>query len=153
MGGRVPSIPLTQDPSISSLSVNHNMSSQSLASLASGSVAASDFRSPSPSLTGARSNSQVLNSFDEAASNRGAASSNQGFNAFDEAASNRGAAAGEASRLQQQLQSVEAAHAAEMKQMREEHAAQLAAVQAQAVAKMKELIEKVRAHDNQEGVK
>ena len=42
-----------------------------------------------------------------------------------------------------QLQAQQAQHEEEVEQLRQEHTAQLAAVQAQAVSKMKELIEKV----------
>ena len=108
--------------SFSSLSVVPNMSSQSLTSFASGSVAASDFRSPSPGLHAAPSSSQTL----DAAS----AEADRGLRQ-------------EVVQLRQQLQSQEAAHAEEMEQLEKEHAASLAAVQSQAVAKMKELIEKV----------
>ena len=50
---------------------------------------------------------------------------------------------GEAQQLRQQLQQRQAQYEAEMERMNEEHAAHVAGIQAQAVAKMKELIEKV----------
>ncbi|KAL0046858.1 hypothetical protein WJX82_000075 [Trebouxia sp. C0006] len=50
----------------------------------------------------------------------------------------------EVEQMRQQLQDLEAQHEVDMKQMQEEHAAHVAAIQAQAVAKMKELIEKVK---------
>ena len=125
VGSRAPSVPLTQKPSMqsfSSLSVNPNMSSQSLTSLASGSVAASDFRSPSPGVRATPSSSQT---FDAASVEAG--------NSLQQ----------EVMQLRQQLQRQEVAHAEEMKQLEKEHAANKAAVQSQAVNKMKELIEKV----------
>lgn len=51
---------------------------------------------------------------------------------------------GETEQLRQQLQQIEAQHEAEMRRLSGEHEAHVAAIQAQAVAKMKELIEKVR---------
>lgn len=43
----------------------------------------------------------------------------------------------------EQLQAQQAQHQAEVEQMQQQHAAQMAAIQAQAVTKMKELIQKV----------
>ena len=43
----------------------------------------------------------------------------------------------------EQLQAQQAQHEEEVEQMQQQHAAQMAAIQAQAVTKMKELIEKV----------
>lgn len=52
---------------------------------------------------------------------------------------------GNIEKLRQQLQQREAQHEEELKKLNAEHKAHVAAVQAQAVAKMKELIEKVNS--------
>jgi len=116
------------------------MSSQSLASMASGSTAAQKGRSPSPVLDLGQE------AFPQASSQGLSTASAVGSVQVESGVQSWGAGAGhgvEVEQLRQQLQDLEAQHEAEMKQMQEDHAARVAAIQAQAVAKMKELIEKV----------
>ncbi len=108
--------------------------------MASGSTAAQKGRSPSPVLDlGQEAFSQASSQGLSTASAVGSVQVESGVQSW-------GAGAGhgvEVEQLRQQLQDLEAQHEAEMKQMQEDHAARVAAIQAQAVAKMKELIEKV----------
>ena len=108
--------------------------------MASGTTAAQKGRSPSP----------VLDLGQEAflqASSQGLSTASAGESIGAEpGVQSWGVGAGhgvEVDQLRQQLQGLEARHEAEMKQMQEDHAAGVASIQAQAVAKMKELIEKV----------
>lgn len=57
-----------------------------------------------------------------------------------------GEADGEAQKLRRQLHHMESRHEEELRKLNADHDARLAAIQAQAVAKMKELIEKVCQH-------
>ena len=143
IGSRAPSIPLPQSGSsrsMASLPVTQIMSSQSLASMASGSTAAQKGRSPSPVLDlGQEAFSQASSQGLSTASALGSIQVEFGVQSW-------GARAGhglQPEQLRQQLQDLEAQHEVDMKQMQEDHAAHVAAIQAQAVAKMKELIEKV----------
>lgn len=137
VGSRALSIPLPQSASSRSMAplpVTQIMSSQILASKASGSTAAQRGRSPSP----------VLDLGQEAlpqASNQGLSSASAGGLIGVRSGAEHGV---EVEQLRQQLQDLEAQHEAEVKRMQEDHAARVAAIQAQAVSKMKELIEKVK---------
>ena len=105
-------------------SMANNTSSHSLVSLASGVSAAAQGRSPSPVLDPwLGSQGQTSLAAAEGVSREDPGSKVQ--------------------QMTQQLQRMKAQHEEEVKRMSEDHAARLAAVQAQAVGKMKELIEKV----------
>ncbi len=143
IGSRAPSIPLpqsTSNGSMASLPMTQIMSSQSLASMASGSTAAQKGRSPSPVLDLGQE------AFLQASSQGLSTASAVGSLGVESGVQSWGAGAGhgiEVEQVRQQLQGLEAQHEAEVKRMQEDHAAHVVAIQAQAVAKMKELIEKV----------
>ena len=108
--------------------------------MASGSTAAQKARSPSPVLDLGRE------AFPQASSQGLSTASVVGSIQVESGVQSWGAGAGhgaEVEQLRQQLQDLETQHEVDMKQMQEDHAAGVAAIQAQAVAKMKELIEKV----------
>lgn len=139
IGSRAPSIPLPQSASsrsMASLPVTQIMSSQSLASMASRATAGQG-RSPSPVLD------LRQEAFLQASSQGLSTASEEGLLGVESGVQSMAGHSVEVEQLRQQLQCLEAQHEAEMKQMQEDHAAHVAAVQAQAVAKMKELIEKV----------
>lgn len=102
-GSRAPSL----------LAAAQNLSTNSLSSLASGSAAAANARSPSPASEYVGSRTDV------------------------------GEGESEAQRLRRQMHQMETRHEEELRRRSTDHDANVAAVQAQAVAKMKELIEKV----------
>ncbi|KAA6428437.1 MAG: hypothetical protein FRX49_01313 [Trebouxia sp. A1-2] len=140
IGSRAPSIPLPQSASsrsMASLPVTQIMSSQSLASMASRATAGQG-RSPSPVLD------LRQEAFLQASSQGLSTASEEGLLGVESGVQSMAGHSVEVEQLRQQLQCLEAQHEAEMKQMQEDHAAHVAAVQAQAVAKMKELIEKVK---------
>ncbi|DBB01169.1 TPA: hypothetical protein ACH3X1_001055 [Trebouxia sp. C0004] len=142
-GSRAPSILLPQSKAscrMAPLPVTQIRSSQSLASMASGSTAAQKGRSPSPVLD------LVQEAFPQASSPGLLTASALRAIGVESGVQSWGAGSGrgvEVEQLRQQLQGLEAHHEAEMKQMQEDHASHVAAIQAQAVNKMKELIEKV----------
>ena len=117
IGSRAPSVPLAQASSSHSMAATPAAQNMSTNSLSS--LASGTAGIPNAN---ARSPSPAY----------GASQSNDGGK-------------GEAEQLRQQLQQVEAQHEAEVRRLNVEHEAHVAAVQAQAVAKMKELIEKVKA--------
>ncbi len=143
IGSRAPSIPLPQSGSsrsMASMPVTQIMSSQSLASMASGSTAAQKGRSPSPVLD------IEQEAFPQASSQGLSTASAVRSIGVESGVQSWGVGAGhgiEVEQLRRQLQDLEAQHEIDMKQMQQDHAAQVAAIQAQAVNKMKELIEKV----------
>ena len=145
MGSRAPSVPLAQassSHSLPSMPMTQSLSNQSLVSFASGSIAANKGRSPSPVLelgqdAFAQSSSQGLTSASAGVVEQRLRSEGRGGEA--EVSSGQ---IGEVEQ-RQQLQRMTAQHAEEVKRLNENHAAHVAGIQSQAVAKMKELIEKV----------
>lgn len=143
MANKAPSTPLTQallDSSLSSMPVTQNISSQSLPSLASGSASIPKGRSPSPILyprqdSLGKAPSQGLPPVLVAQATDGEQGDGNGGRGAEQQ--------GEVEQLRQKLQYLEAQHEEEVKQIHADHAALVAAIQAQAVSKMKELIEKV----------
>ena len=113
---RTPSLTLGTGSRAPSLTAAQNLSTNSLSSLASGSTAAITARSPSPA--------------SEYQASRGS----------------MGEADDEAQKLRRQLRHMKSRHEEELRKLNADHDARLAAIQAQAVAKMKELIEKVCQH-------
>lgn len=111
---RKPSLSLsTGSRAPSLLAAAQNLSTNSLSSLPSGSVAAANARSPSPA-------SEYVGS-----------------------RTDMGEGESEAHKLRRQIHQMETRHEEELRKRSADHDANVAAVQAQAVAKMKELIEKV----------
>ena len=113
---RKPSLSLSTGSRTPSLLARQNLSTNSLSSLASGSGAAVTARSPSPA-------SEYMGS----------------HNNVSEAES-------ETQKLRRQIHQIGTRHEEELRKLAADHDANVAAVQAQAVAKMKELIEKVSKH-------
>lgn len=111
---RRPSLSLSTGSRAPSLpTAAQNLSTNSLSSLASGSASAANARSPSPASEYAGSRADI------------------------------GEGESEAQKLRRQIHQMETRHEEELRKRSVDHDSNVAAVQAQAVAKMKELIEKV----------
>lgn len=113
---RKPSLSLSTGSRASSLLAGQNLSTNSLSSLACGSGAAVTARSPSPA------------------------------SEYTGSRTNAGGVESEALKLRRQVHQIETQHEEELRKLTADHDANVASVQAQAVAKMKELIEKVSKH-------